>query len=36
MKWKKVMLTVGICSSLLLAACSSEGESQAEHQNTRL
>ncbi len=33
MKWKKVMITVGICSSILLSACSSEEESQVEHQN---
>lgn len=33
MKWKKVIITVGICSSLLLSACSSVGKSQNEHQN---
>lgn len=33
MRWNKVMLTVGLCSSLLLTACTSEVESQEEHQN---
>ena len=34
MKWKKVMLTVGLCSSLLLlSACSSKVESKGEPQN---
>lgn len=31
MKWKKVMIMIGIGSSLLLSACSSE-KSQDEHQ----
>jgi hypothetical protein len=31
MKWKKVMMTVGITSSLLLSACSGGEEGQDEH-----
>jgi hypothetical protein len=33
MKWKKVMMTLGIASSLLLSACSSGEEGQDEHEN---